>query len=71
MSDIVNLQSRTMDKARIIQSISELQVSMKNGDTESMYRCAHALNLLFIEEVPEPFGGYIYSLLEKRKVYQY
>ena len=47
-----------MDKARIIQSISELQESVKNGDTESMYRCAHALNLLFLEEVPEPFGGY-------------
>lgn len=54
----MNLQSRTMDKARIIQSISELQESVRKGDTESMYRCAHALNLLFVEEVPEPFGGY-------------
>ena len=52
-----------MNKAKLLQSIFELQKAVKGGNMEEMYSCAYELNALFEKEVPDPFAGYETALI--------
>ena len=55
-----------MNKARLLQSISELHKAVETGNMEVMCRCASSLDTLFEKEIPDPFGGYDAALMRFR-----
>ena len=52
-----------MNKALLLQSISDLCYAIKAGDEEGMYQRAFFLDGLFAREVPDPFKDYESALM--------